>query len=127
MSIEAGVVVGFDGKPMFWHLPPDRTGGSLPDHRDLWEVIWENRQRVFGFAHSHPGSGMTFPSWEDITTFAGIEAALGKRLCWWITSSNHVILVLWGGPGKYDYRVYSDPAGEAHYEWVEELRRHSSY
>src|SRR6185369_6039063 len=88
MNLEAGVVVGYEGEPIFWHLPEGRTAGYLPDSRELWEVIWENRHNVYGIAHSHPGSGLPGPSREDITTFAGIELGLGRRLVWWITSSN---------------------------------------
>lgn len=106
--MEAGVLVGFGGEPIFWHVPPNRTVASLPDSRELWDVLWENRASVYGFAHSHPGSGLTGPSWEDITTFAGIELALGRRLVWWITTTDRLVTVLWAGPGKYDYITYPD-------------------
>lgn len=124
MSIEAGVLVGLDLEVLHWHLPNDRSGGSLPDSRDLWDVIWEHRDRVMGFAHSHPGSGIPAPSYEDVTTFAGVEAALGKRLVWWITSSDHFSEWCWVGPGKLDYAQ-----GPALYqpEWMSELRLRSEY
>lgn len=104
MSIEAGVLVDLDGQPIYWHLPPDRSTVALPDSRELWDVIWENRERVLGFAHTHPGTGMPGPSWEDLTTFEAVERALGKRLVWWILSFDQFVELFWEGPGRYDYQ-----------------------
>lgn len=120
--VEAGVVIDKSGQPVFWHLPKGRTGGSLPDSRTLWDVLWSAFQadRLLGFAHSHPGSGVPGPSYEDVTTFAAIESALGKRLDWWITSSDHVAHVYWTGPDRLSYR--STIVTEAP-SWVAELRR----
>lgn len=120
--VEAGVIIDKSGQPLFWHLPEGRTGGSLPDSRKLWDVIWDAFQAdtLLGFAHSHPGSGIPGPSYEDVTTFAAIESALGKRLDWWITSSDHVAHVYWAGPDKLSYR--STIVTEAP-SWVAELRR----
>lgn len=122
--IEAGVLVGHDDGPsLHWHLPPGRTGGSLPDSANLWDVIWQWHEDgcLDGFAHSHPGSGVPGPSYTDLTTFAAIEAALGRRLLWWITSSDHVIRIDWTGPGKFDYTsvVIEEPY------WAPELREMS--
>jgi hypothetical protein len=118
--IEAGVVVDLEGQPLHWHLPPGRSGGALPDSRDLWDVIWTNRERISGIAHSHPGQGVPGPSFEDVTTFSAIELALGRRLDWWITSADRVALVRWRGPAKYDYDA--EPL-ESEPSWVAELRR----
>lgn len=120
--IEAGVVVDKIGQALFWHLPEGRTAGSLPDSRGLWEVIWDafKADTLLGFAHSHPGSGVPGPSYSDVTTFAAVEAALGKRLDWWIASSDHVVLLRWAGPDKLSYR--STIVTEAP-SWVAELRR----
>jgi hypothetical protein len=117
--IETGVLVG-DNDFVFWHLPPGRTGGSLPDSRELWDVFWAHRKDAYlGFAHSHPGKGVPGPSWEDITTFAGVEAGLGRRVRWWITSSDHLIALHWKGPDRYDY----DAVLLAHnLHWVDRLR-----
>lgn len=119
--IEAGVIITGAG-PVYWHLPTGRTGGSLPDSRTLWEVFWELRKEEFlGFAHSHPGSGVPGPSGTDRTTFSAVELGLGRRLDWWITSSDHVILLGWHGPGKYDYRgqLVDEP------DWAAQLRKYS--
>lgn len=119
--IEAGVVVTAAG-PVFWHLPTGRSGGALPDSRDLWDVLWDLRkEEQLGFAHSHPGSGVPGPSWTDITTFAAVELGLGRRLDWWITSSDRVILLGWAGPGKHDYNA--NLVGEP--GWAAQLREHS--
>ena len=120
--IEAGVVVDKRGQAMFWHLPPGRTAGSLPDSRPLWDVIWDafNADTLLGFAHSHPGSGVPGPSYSDVTTFAAVEAALGKRFDWWITSSDHVVLLRWSGPDKISYRATIVTEAPS---WAAELRR----
>lgn len=120
--IEAGVVIDKNGQPMFWHLPEGRTAGSLPDSRTLWQVLWDSfkEDTLLGFAHSHPGSGVPGPSYSDVTTFAAVEAALGTRLDWWITSSDHVVLIRWTGPDKISYR--STIVTEAP-SWTAELRR----
>ena len=86
--MEVGVVVDRGGQALYWHLPPGRCHTGLPDSRALWEVLWERRTELGGFAHSHPGRGEPCPSALDRSTFAAIEAALGRRLDWWITSED---------------------------------------
>jgi proteasome lid subunit RPN8/RPN11 len=120
--MEAGVVIGLNGKPLFWHVPMGRTNIALPDSRQLWDVMWENRDNLLGFAHSHPGSGLPQPSIEDITSFSGIEAGLGQRLRWWITSSDRMIELQWAGPEKYRYKGGEMPR-EHEPSWTQELRR----
>jgi len=121
--IEAGVVVGLDGSALHWHLPADRSTGALPDSPDLWEVLWSRRQDVLGFAHSHPGRGRPGPSWTDLTTFAAIEAGLGRRLTWWITSADQLVELRWIGPGPHDYDEV--PIEDARCAWVDDLRTFS--
>lgn len=123
--MEAGVVIA-GGKPVFWHLPKGRTAGSLPDSRDLWDVLWENRATLDGFAHSHPGSGQPGPSHTDLTTFRAVERALGRRLKWWITSRTNMILLTWGGT-KPDDLVYDTASlhGDEEPPWIWKLREHS--
>lgn len=120
--IETAVVIGKRG-PLYWHLPPGRSGGSIPDSRRLWDVIWENRKEIVGIAHTHPGSGPTGPSTTDLTTFGAIERALGMKLRWWIASSD--TLSVW-------FRDCDDPPLADSYagsyvldepSWVEPLRK----
>jgi proteasome lid subunit RPN8/RPN11 len=89
--LEAGVILDLKGNPLHWH-EPKHSSVFIPDSRDLWQVFWENRDNLSGFAHSHPGSGRTSPSDTDRTTFKAVEAGLGKRLDWWITTSDTMIL-----------------------------------
>lgn len=103
--MEAGLVLDMRGEVIREHLPPGRSGGSLPDDRSLWDFIWENRNDISGIAHSHPGSGTPSPSHTDVTTFAAIEAALGKRLDWWIISSDSMVLVSWKGMTNASYKI----------------------
>jgi hypothetical protein len=117
---EAGAVIGVDGSVLYWHTPVDRTVGSLPDSRDLWGVLWQHREELAGVAHSHPGAGIPHQSWEDSTTFAAIESALGKRLAWYIASADHVVLLRWAGTSKYSYDV---TVLETEPPWTEALRR----
>ena len=103
MSLEAGVLLDLRGKPVHWHLPADRTGGSLPDSRDLWDIFWGNRDNISGFAHSHP-SGMATPSHTDVTTFAAVEKGLGRRLDWWIITPSYLVLSRWVGREELSYK-----------------------
>ena len=101
--VEAALVIGPDGCVLHLHLPPGVTSGSIPDSARLWEVLWQNRGLVEGVAHLHPGRGEPCPSETDLTTFAAIEAGLGRRLCWWISSSDHTLEIRWRGPNRLDY------------------------
>jgi hypothetical protein len=92
--MEAGVLIGRDNSVIHWHTPNSRSGGALPDSRDLWDIIWENRDIVTGFAHTHPGSGVPGPSYTDVTTFRAVETGLGKHLNWFILSSDSLVLCL---------------------------------
>lgn len=123
--MEAGVLIDLLGEPIHWHLPPGRSGGSLPDSLDLWEVIWLHRKNISGFAHSHPGFGPPSPSYTDVTTFAAIEAALGRRLDWWICTSSNYRLFRWVGP---DPLTYQEPAEyTTNVPWLNRLREVSNY
>lgn len=124
IMMEAAVVVDRNGEPIHWHLPDNRSGGALPDSTDLWSVIWENRDRIAGIAHTHPGGGHPSPSHEDVTTFSAVEKALGRRLQWWIATSNRLSIVTFTGPGDYAYAVMGlndEPS------WLGRLRELSEY
>jgi len=117
---EAAVILDQNMEPIHWHTPR-ASSGAIPDSRPFWDIIWENRNVLRGIAHSHPGGGVPSPSWEDITTFAGVELGLDRRLDWWITSSAPAVVVCrWCGPHKYDYEVQRVGAGSP---WVAELQR----
>lgn len=123
--IEAGVVLDRQGLPAFWHLPDGRSACHLPDSRNLWNILWSERDHISGFAHTHPGDGICEASSTDLTTFAAIEAALGRRLDWWIVNAGtkgvrHTVLYRWEGatPGNYVKTVLWTDA----FPWVRRLR-----
>jgi hypothetical protein len=62
-------------------LAADVSGspGAVPDTRRRWETIWRLRDQLVEIVHSHPLGPDTFSS-EDLTTFAALDAALGRRL-----------------------------------------------
>jgi hypothetical protein len=127
MSIEAGVLLAVNEEPIYWHLPPGRHGGALPDSGHLWKLIWDNRSRLWGFAHSHPGSGEPGPSYTDVTTFAAIEQALDKRLAWPIVTSDDWAIFRWMGGDRLDYSMGRRVDGSPTPEWVHKLRELSDY
>ncbi|MCK9567620.1 hypothetical protein M0R72_01560 [Candidatus Pacearchaeota archaeon] len=129
--MEAGVLLGPNNSVIHWHTPNARSGGSLPDSVDLWQIIWENCAIVSGFAHTHPGSGVPGPSHTDITTFIAVEKGLGKHLNWFILSSDSQALCL------FDNEMGELPSGiitvELYVEnttkmtWMSKLRELSHY
>lgn len=122
MSIETGVIFDYDMKPIYWHLPFDRSAGHIGDSRDLFLIMMENKGRIYGFAHSHPGSGLPSPSWTDLTTFSAVERGLGKRLVWPIVTKDRLRNFFWQGPDEFDYK---DVFIDAKFYWLSELRYHS--
>jgi hypothetical protein len=127
--METGVVINTNGEPVYWHEPNGRSSGSLPDSRDLWNVLWRAHQDgwLAGVAHSHPGSGVPHPSHEDTTTFIAIEKALGRALSWWITSADRLILINRSKDSTFGHIVYAIREIDVEREpaWVVELRRRS--
>jgi hypothetical protein len=120
--MEAGLVFTKWGVPIFWHTPPDRTMGALPDSRDLWDVLWEHRHELGGVAHTHPWSGASWPSSTDVTTFAAVEAGLGQRLFWPIITFSEVGYFEWVGPGRLDYGMQGLRRFRLRREDIEKLR-----
>ena len=51
--IETAAVFDLKGNVIHWHLPLGRSGGWLPDSRDLWTILWNNRENLGGVAHTH--------------------------------------------------------------------------
>lgn len=121
--IEVAMVFDQRGKPIFWPSPKDSSGGSIPDSRTLWDRLWENRDTLGGVAHTHPWDGPGSPSGTDTTTFAAVEAGLGKLLTWPIVTMTHVDYYVWAG-GQYRLNIY--PPFQETDEWfaaIEEMRR----
>lgn len=102
--IESAFVFDREGRVIRYHLPHGRTGGSIPDSADLWDIMLKYADHLGGVAHTHPGSGMPMPSQEDVTTFSACELGLGMRLVWPIATSDGLSFWVWKGPGPYDYR-----------------------
>ncbi len=102
--LESAAVIDITGAPIHWHLPAGRSQVALPDSRSLWDVLWAERERLAGVAHTHPGAGMPYPSWEDLTTFSACELGLGRRLRWWIATSSRIAELRWVGPEPYRYK-----------------------
>ena len=100
--IEMAMVFTKEGKMIY--LQPGSSAGSVSDSRQLWDEIWENRDIVGGVAHTHPWTGMTQPSSTDVTTFAAVEAGLGKRLIWPIVTFTHVNYFGW----RHDWGDYAE-------------------
>jgi hypothetical protein len=104
--VEMAMVFTRGGHPLFWLGPKGCTNGSVPDSSILWDRIWRDRHVIGGVAHTHPWLGITSPSHTDITTFAAIEAGLGKRLYWPIVTMTHVEFFQYsnyeGEPGEYE-------------------------
>lgn len=128
--IEAGLLIGLSPHDppqpnyvLYFHNPAGRDEASLPDSHDLWRAIWERRETVTGFAHSHPGYGSPRPSSTDLSTFAAIEAGLGKRLRWWIATSDQLGYWEWDGQAQ----SYLGGTCNAHKPpWLETLREMSN-
>lgn len=120
---EAGCLIDLETSiVLYWHTPNNRSISSLPDSRELWETIWNNRNKELGFAHSHPGAGEPGPSSTDLSTFSVIELGLNKRLKWWITSSDTLVMLTYVGPENYQSQIDLE-----NYPWLLELRERSLY
>ena len=125
--IEVAMVFDPNGRVLFWHEPPGRSGGSIPDSRSLWEVLWENRDYIAGVAHTHPWKGNPVPSLTDVTTFKAVEAGLGIPLLWPIVTADKVSFFAMnpktGGPTEWEKDPFEgNPWWE---ENIEELRHRS--
>jgi hypothetical protein len=125
MSIEAGVLIDVSGNPIYWHVPKGASAVELPDSASLWSKIWDNRQRLRGFAHTHPGSGLPSPSSADLTTFAAIEAGLGRRLDWWILTKDCAITLYWNKNFKKYMELPWCLQDHVLAPWIWELRKRS--
>lgn len=119
---EAGAIIGRADEVLYWHLPSGRTSTALPDSASLWDVLWRHREDVVGFAHTHPGAGVLGPSYTDVTTFAAVEVALGRRLVWWIAHGQALVRCVYRGSERLAYETRSDLSAPP---WLTPLRRRS--
>lgn len=122
---EVAVVLDREHRPIWWHDPAGSSAVALPDSRDLWEVLWTERARISGVAHSHPGRGDPAPSAEDLSTFAACEDGLGMRLQWWIATLDHVLCFDWIGPMRYDFQGRPPASPHETAAWLHALRERS--
>lgn len=118
--IEVALVFDKEGKTICFH--DGQSAGSIVDSRSLWDILWENRDRLGGVAHTHPWDGEAHYSHTDVTTFRAIDNALGKNLLWPVVTFTEVGYFQW-------YRACEDPLDYGRHctapiniEGIEELR-----
>jgi hypothetical protein len=127
---ETCVVIGADNNALYWHNVA-ASNIKIPDSRELWNFLWENKDVITGVAHTHPGFGRPHPSTTDITTFIAVENGLGKHLNWFIISQDSQTLCL------FDHERGDLPSGIISVEldiehitkmtWIYKLRELSNY
>lgn len=118
--IETAVVLNKQGEAIFWHEPEGRENHAIPNSATLWHVLWMRRDDVGGVAHTHPGTGLPSPSFEDITTFSAVDRGLDTHLVWWIASADRLVRMSFQSDGCLVVsKDLSTPA------WLAELRRRS--
>ena len=59
----------------------------VPDSRERWKTIWQQRGDITEIAHSHPGAFLDF-SQEDLTTMEAVEAGTGRAFTWSIITQD---------------------------------------
>lgn len=125
MAREVIVVFDTQGKALYWH-DQDALTGYVPDSDDLWDVLWEHRHHLGGFAHTHPWNGPASPSGIDLSTFHAVERGLGKRLLWPIVTFTDMVCVV-RNPLFEEGESMWTKAGPLtiEFDWIDELRRRS--
>jgi hypothetical protein len=88
--LETALVFDETGLLIHLHEPKGRSTTYIPDSPTLWDILWNNRARLGGVAHTHPWEGKADPSITDVTTFRAVELGLGKRLLWPIVTLSEV-------------------------------------
>lgn len=122
--MEAAVVFDAQGAVLHWHLPAGRSGGALPDSRDLWEILWAHRAVLGGVAHTHPWVGPARPSRVDTTTWSACEAGLGRRLLWPVVTFSEIVYFAHHAESDSYRETTPGPAALAP-DTLDALRRHS--
>lgn len=99
---ETALVFSNRGEIIRFHLPPGRTRASIPDSRDLWDIMWQYRRMLGGVAHVHPWEGHASPSGIDTSTWRACEQGLGTLLLWPIATFSEVRCFVWNAvTGEY--------------------------
>lgn len=70
---------------------------ALPDSRARWDAIWAHRDELDAIVHSHPLGPAAF-SYEDLTTMAALDSALGRSLRYSVVTPRIVITRVGDGP-----------------------------
>jgi hypothetical protein len=122
---EVALVFDEKGKALYWHEPYGRSQSWLPDSRELWDVLWQNRATLGGVAHTHPWHGRSLPSSTDVTTFLAIETALGKQLLWPIITLDDARCFVRDPAGNYVEKLYALHGQDWREEQIEEMRQKS--
>lgn len=124
---EVAAVLSIDLETVLhWHLPPDRSMVAIPDSSELWDIVWFNKDRIGGVAHTHPGRGFPSPSQEDATTWQAIEQGLGKRLFWPIVTEDS--FAIFRMEDTEAVRTFAYGTGQSmHMAWMDLLRKFSGY
>ena len=102
---EVAVAFDMNGHSLVWNI--SNVAQAIPDSREFWEGVWIVRSRLGGIAHTHPWNGEAIPSSTDIRSFAGWEAAVGRRLSWWIVTFDQATCYEWDGE---EYKAVDKPS-----------------
>ncbi|CAN5193429.1 hypothetical protein BH09MYX1_BH09MYX1_57600 [soil metagenome] len=86
---EVCFLIGTDGS-ILW-ADASTSASALPDSRERWEAIWQNREQLSEIAHSHPGVPLGFSA-EDESTMAALTQALGRALRFSVVAPNGVVV-----------------------------------
>ncbi len=111
----------------------DKAGCSLHVHygdspafvdggRTAWDVIWEQRDRVFDIAHTHPHGPDTFSSIDE-NSMRAIATGLGRPVRFWVLSPRVSRLrVVHPCQEPQDADVLFDPGEDNEPMWAARLR-----
>ncbi len=105
-------VIFLDADENVLHTEEGASAHAVHDSRARWERIWENRERIFEIAHSHPLGPLAFSA-EDETTMEAIQLGLGKALVLSIVAPDGMLRRVDG----QDRRIRDEPS------WAATLRK----
>jgi proteasome lid subunit RPN8/RPN11 len=111
MLVEVCFLIGHDDTVLWSDRSTSAT--AMPDSALRWQAIWRHREQLAIIAHTHP-TGRTEFSAEDLSTFAAIDAALGRPLRYAVVTRHAVI---YREPGGHRATGGDEPS------WVALLRQ----